>query len=73
MNTDLLKYAGKIDLAVEEAKKSTFVRSNDRSFRVGAIIFKGKRILSRGFNFAHRSAKKLHPQFHLPWLIWTNA
>lgn len=41
--------------AVIEATKSTSL------YRVGAIIFKGKRIISVGHNYSMRSASKLHP------------
>lgn len=43
--------------ATEEANKVK------ERYRVGAIVFKGKRILSRGCNTYQKSAKKLHPKF----------
>lgn len=49
-----------LDLAVKEALKV------DKQFRVGAVIFKGKRVISRGRNFYQRGSKRLNPKFS-PW------
>lgn len=46
-----------VKLAVKEAKKSTYFQP------VGAVIIRKKTILSSGHNYAHKSAKKLHPKF----------
>ncbi|NIA10719.1 MAG: hypothetical protein GWP10_13575 [Nitrospiraceae bacterium] len=44
-------------MAVKEAQKSNYTQ------RVGAVIIKKKTVLSKGHNYAHKSAKKLHPRF----------
>jgi deoxycytidylate deaminase len=46
-----------MNTAKEEALKSA------HKFKVGAVIFKGKQILSSGHNYGQRSAKKLHPRY----------
>ena len=46
-----------VKIAVKEAQKSNYFQ------KVGAVIVKKKTILSRGHNYAHKSAKKLHPRF----------
>lgn len=46
-----------IKVAVKEAQKSDYFQ------KVGAVIIKKKTILSKGHNYAHKSAKKLHPKF----------
>lgn len=46
-----------IKKAINEAEKA------EERYRVGAVVFKGKRILSRGHNTYQKSAKKLHPKF----------
>ena len=46
-----------IKLAIREATKSHYKQ------RVGAVIIKKKRILSKGHNYAQRAARKLHPKF----------
>jgi len=46
-----------INLAVNEALKT------DYFWKVGCVIFKGKKIISKGHNYPHKSVKKLHPQF----------
>ena len=46
-----------IQTAIEQANKS------DYHYRIGAVIFDKKRILSTGYNKAHSTKKKLHPKF----------
>jgi deoxycytidylate deaminase len=46
-----------INSAISEAKKSTF------DFRLGAIIYKKSKIISRGCNHQHRYRRKLHPKY----------
>jgi len=46
-----------INLALSEAHKSTHKQ------KIGCVIFKNKRILSKGYNTAQKSVKKLHPKF----------
>lgn len=46
-----------VRVAVKEANKSTYEQ------KVGAVILKRKSIISKGHNYSHRSAKKLHPRF----------
>jgi deoxycytidylate deaminase len=43
--------------AIEAAKKSTY------KVKMGAVIFKGKRVISIGCNHPLKSAKHLHPRF----------
>lgn len=49
--------AGVFSKAIIEASKSTC------HHRIGAVIFKGKRIISVGRNYALKSSNKLHPSF----------
>ena len=46
-----------VDVAVKEAVKSEY------KIKLGAVIFSGNRILSTGYNEAHRSVRRLHPRF----------
>jgi deoxycytidylate deaminase len=52
-----MKNQSLIKLAKNEAEKS------EHKFRVGAVIFDGKRIISRGHNHANAWSSKLHPRF----------
>jgi deoxycytidylate deaminase len=52
-----MKNSSLIKLAKKEAEKS------EHKFRVGAIIYDGKRIISRGYNQVHCWSSKLHPKF----------
>ncbi len=52
-----MDYSWLIDKAIEAAKKSSY------RVRMGAVIFKGKRIISVGNNCSMKSAKHLHPRF----------
>ena len=54
---------GHIDACIKEATKNT-----EYEFKLGSIIFKGKKIYSRGRNYYHRNTKniKLHDRF-LKW------
>lgn len=52
-----------VDLAVKEAKKSTYDQ------RVGAVVIKKKVILSKGHNYSHKSIKNFHPRFQR----WKNS
>lgn len=47
-----------IQVAIEEAKKSDHSR-----YKVGAVIFDKKHLISKGHNYTQRSAKHLHPKF----------
>jgi deoxycytidylate deaminase len=47
-----------VTIAVEEAKKS------EHKFRMGAVIFKGKSVVSRGHNYPCKSVKHLHPRYY---------
>lgn len=47
-----------LNKAIEEAKKSR------HRHRIGAVVFKRKRIISYGHNEAPRSARNLHPRFY---------
>jgi len=46
-----------IDVAVSEARKSTY------EHRVGCVIFKKSRVVSRGHNYSLKKRKKLNPRF----------
>ncbi len=46
-----------VKLAIDEANKSNYKQ------KIGCIIFDKKIILSKGYNTAQKSAKKLHPKF----------
>ena len=61
MSTNMFPTAVKV--AIKEAKKSKYEQ------RVGATIVKRKSIISRGHNYSHKSAKKLHPKFQK----WPNS
>jgi len=52
-----------VKVATKEAKKSKYEQ------KVGAVILKRKSIISKGHNYSHRSAKKLHPRFQK----WPNS
>jgi len=45
------------NLCVQEAKKSTY------AYKIGAVIFKNNKIISRGHNYAQKSIKKINPKF----------
>jgi deoxycytidylate deaminase len=46
-----------VTTAVEEAKKSEHI------FRMGAVVFNKKSIISRGHNYPNKSVKHLHPRY----------
>ncbi len=52
------KYKFFIEVAINEAEKSS------HTFRLGAVIFDKKTLISKGYNSGCKSAKKLHPRFH---------
>lgn len=47
-----------ITTAIEEAKRS------EHNFRMGAVIFHKKSIISKGHNYTCRSVKHLHPRYY---------
>jgi deoxycytidylate deaminase len=52
----LSKHQTKIEMAVRESQKS------NHRHKLGAVIFKGKRIISNGFNKTTSWRRKLHPK-----------
>ena len=52
-----MDYVWLTDKAIEAAKKSSY------KVRMGAVIFRGKRLISVGHNHPMKAAKHLHPRF----------
>lgn len=53
-----------IKIAIEEAYNSTHP-----VYKVGAVIFDKRKLISKGHNYPQRSARKLHPKFQK----WPNS
>jgi tRNA(Arg) A34 adenosine deaminase TadA len=49
-----------IELAIREAKKSTYKTGNNIPVQVGAVVFNKKRYISSGHNYGCRSLSKSH-------------
>ena len=49
-----------IELAIKEARKSTYKTGNDIPVQVGAVVFNKKQYISSGHNYGCRSLSKSH-------------
>jgi deoxycytidylate deaminase len=57
LNTFTEKRKSIINAAIKEAEKSTY------NYQMGAVIFKGKKVISVGYNKGFAWSRKLHPRF----------
>jgi len=52
-----MKLEGMIKISIEEAKKSI------HKYRIGAVIWKGKHIISTGHNYSNKSVRSINTEF----------